>query len=179
MRDRNLDQVILVDEHDKQLGVLDKVEAHRGQGKLHRAISVFLFNDEGKLLIQRRSAQKIVAAGQWANTACGNVRPGESYLTCALRRLEEELGIKGVELQEIGKFQYQVEFKNGFSENEIDTVFVGIFSGEVQPNPAEASAVDWIEFTDLLKNGRDYAPWVGEIIKQSEITKVLTHYANI
>ena len=88
-----LDQVTLVDEHDHQIGVMDKVEAHRGDGKRHRASSVFLFNKNGELLIQQRSKKKIVGALQWGNTCCGNVRPGESCEECALRRLREGLGI--------------------------------------------------------------------------------------
>ena len=107
----NLDQVTLVDEHDEVLGSMDKIEAHRGEGKLHRAISTYLFRPslEGRtsspttgghdkrgveLLIQQRSVKKIVGANMWANTVCGNVRPTESYEECAYRRLKEELGIQ-------------------------------------------------------------------------------------
>src|SRR3989344_6441635 len=121
-----LDQVILVDEADNQIGTMDKVAAHRGQGRLHRAISVFLFNDQGQLLIQQRSQEKITAQGQWGNTCCGNVRPGESYQECAYRRLREELGIaEGVTLAPVRKFSYFARCGEEFSEREIDQVFVG------------------------------------------------------
>lgn len=161
----NLDQVILVDELDRELGVIDKIEAHRGEGKLHRAISVFLFNKERKLLIQQRSEKKIVGSGQWANTCCGNVRPGESYLDCAHRRLREELGIiigrdeSLTRLQEVTKFLYQTKCNDEFSEHEMDTVFVGRFDGEVYPNPDEVQATKWIKFKELL-NQEPLAPWV-------------------
>ncbi|KUK79637.1 MAG: Isopentenyl-diphosphate Delta-isomerase [Microgenomates bacterium 39_7] len=169
MTDKSSDRVILVDFNDSEVGTQDKIKAHRGDGQLHRAISVFLFNDEGKLLIQQRSEKKIVGAGLWANTACGNVRPGEGYLDCAKRRLKEELGIGEVELTKIGKFQYQVSFANGFGENEMDTVFVGSFSKEVRSNPEEVSNIDWIEIEDLLNDGRSYAPWVEKIVSNQQI----------
>lgn len=160
------DQVILVDEQDKEIGTMDKVAAHRGEGKLHRAISVFLFcktTDGIELLLQRRSAEKIVGAGQWANTCCGNVRPGESYEQCALRRLREELGITNVVLQPVMKFRYQVKCNQEFSEHEMDQVFAGWYDGESAPNPAEVSEVVWkttrqIE-DELQRSDEMYAPW--------------------
>lgn len=173
---QNLDRVVLVNEQDEVIGQLDKVEAHLGSGKLHRAVSVFLFNQKGELLVQRRSQFKIVAACQWGNTICGNVRPGESYQECAVRRLKEELGITGVELDKIGKLQYQVEFENGYSENEIDTVFVGSFSGRTELNPEEVLTIDWIEFEKLLSDGKVYAPWVEKIVSDEGICERLTEY---
>ncbi len=168
-----LDQVILVDSDDKKIGVMDKIEAHRGSGKLHRAISVFLFNDRGRLLIQQRSQEKIVGAGMWANTACGNVRPQESYLGCAKRRLNEELGIVGAELEKVGKFQYQVSFENAFSENEIDTVFVGKYGRCVEPNPSEVNNYSWVQFGKNCFDGKRVAPWVGVIFNNDEIYQSL------
>jgi len=160
---KNLDQVILVDENDHQLGVMDKIEAHRHPAKLHRASSVLLHNSKGEWLIQQRSQHKIVAAHKWANTCCGNVRPGESYLECARRRLEVELGIKGVALAEVKKFTYQIKCNDEFGENEIDTVFVGQYDGEVVFNPAEVQHIKWISKEDLLadlkKDGQKYSAW--------------------
>ncbi|MBP9820111.1 NUDIX domain-containing protein, partial [Candidatus Woesebacteria bacterium] len=75
---------------------------------------------------------------------CGNVRPGESYESCAHRRLREELGINGVKLTRVYKFMYQVQCDPGFSEHELDTVYVGEYSGEVAPNPLEVLAVKWV-----------------------------------
>jgi isopentenyl-diphosphate Delta-isomerase len=172
---QNLDQVILVDKLDRVIGQADKIEAHRGVGQLHRAISVFLFDGRGRLLTQQRSLEKITAPGKWANTCCGNVRPGESYEECAHRRLQKELGIKGVGLKSIGKFQYQVEFSNGFAENEIDVVFAGVYSGVVKPNPIEVKNYDWVLFNDFRYrlDGR-YAPWVEIIFHHEDIYQILT-----
>lgn len=158
-----LDQVILVDENDKQIGVMDKIEAHRHPAQLHRASSVLLRNSKGEWLIQQRSVHKIVGALQWANTCCGNLRPKENYKQCALRRLREELGIVGVELKELDKFTYQVKCNDEFGEHEMDTVFVGQYEGPVKPNAEEVKDYKWIStqelLSDLAKNEQAYAPW--------------------
>ncbi|MBD3250821.1 MAG: isopentenyl-diphosphate Delta-isomerase [Candidatus Pacebacteria bacterium] len=183
MTDKSLDRVILVDENDQVIGQEDKVEAHRGQGQRHRAVSVFLFNSEGELLIQRRSQYKIVAAGKWGNTVCGNVRPGESYEDCAQRRLQEELGIREVRLKKIDKFSYHVEFENGFSENEIDTIFAGKLNQSPQPNPQEVSEYQWIEFDSFAsmvvnqeKTDMQLVPWLEKIFDEPQILKKLKDF---
>lgn len=186
--DMPLDQVILVDQNDQPIGEMDKVEAHRGDAQRHRAISVFLFNAKGELLIQQRSQQKIVGAGQWVNTCCGNVRPGESYQDCAYRRLREELGIKNVTLRELHKFEYHTKCNDEFSEWEIDTIFVGDYNEEVHPNPEEVAAVAWKDVSTLLvevdtdqQNAlthRTYAPWLPLLIEQRPVLELLTEKKN-
>lgn len=158
-----MDQVTLVDDQDIVIGVMDKIEAHRGEGKLHRASSVFLFNDKGQTLIQKRSSKKIVGALQWANTCCGNVLPGESYEDCAKRRLLFELGIENVVLKKLTKFRYQTKCNEEFSENEIDTVYVGRYDGMVHPNPEEVSDYQWIDWKELQDRVTN-APVTGEFI---------------
>lgn len=162
----NTDQVVLVDKHDRQIGVMDKIEAHRHPAQLHRASSVLLFrqsNGELELLIQQRSKYKIVGALQWANTCCGNLRPGENYEQCAHRRLEEELGITKANLRKIKKFSYQIKCNQEFGEHEIDTVFVGQYDGEVNPNFNEVKSIEWIPtkklITELKINPSNFAPW--------------------
>lgn len=162
-----LDTVILVDETDHPIGVMDKYEAHRNGAHLHRAVSVYLFAEvdgQMQLLIQKRSAQKIVGAGMWANTICGNVRPGESYRECAYRRLREELGLKtevvdACDLQAVHKFSYFVKCNEEFSEREIDQVFVGVvepkgdseFQKSFTPNSDEVAEIDWISYSELVR----------------------------
>jgi isopentenyl-diphosphate delta-isomerase len=171
----HLDQVILVNEYDQEIGVLDKTEAHRGEGKLHRAISVFLYNSKGELLIQQRSKEKIVGALQWANTCCGNVRPGETYEACAERRLAEELGITCVHLEPAEIFMYQTPCNDEFSEHEMDHIFVGIYEGEVTPNPVEVETYKWIAFSELTEElNRDqkhhtqiFSPWLHIMFQRS------------
>jgi isopentenyl-diphosphate delta-isomerase len=133
------EQLILVNRHDVPIGVEEKMAVHQ-KGLLHRAFSVFLFNERDELLLQRRAEQKYHSGGLWSNTCCGHPRPGEDIVNSARRRLGEELGIS-CDLTPIGRFAYRVAFRNGLIENEIDHVIVGRYRGAVRPNPNEVS--DW------------------------------------
>lgn len=180
-----LDQVILVNAQDEPIGEMDKVAAHRGEGKLHRAISVFLFrkvDDQIELLLQQRSTQKIIGAGLWANTVCGNVRPGEDRQTCAQRRLKEELGIVDVQLRPIYKFQYQVKCNAEFSEHEIDEVFVGWFDGDIEPNPAEVTDYKWVSWLELISTNfqaKPYGPWFKIMLSDHQLISYLNQHLNL
>lgn len=175
-----LDQVIVVDKWDRKLGVMDKVEAHRGRGVLHRAVSVFLFNKHGEVLLQQRSHKKIVGALQWANTCCGNVRPNETYLQCAKRRLKEELGIERVKLKRVCKFEYQAFCNEKFSEHEMDTVYVGRYDAEVRPNPDEVKDYIWINwkaFVERIHSAKEndefiLAPWTKILLNLEEVKNI-------
>jgi isopentenyl-diphosphate delta-isomerase len=176
------DLVILVNDQDQVIGEMDKVEAHRGDGKLHRAISVFLFrerNGKKELLIQQRSSKKIVGANQWANTCCGNVRPTESYVDCAHRRLREELGISGVLLEQTHKFQYQVRCNEEFGENEIDQVYIGQFNGSSELNPDEVQAVAWVSWEQIVQSewrerqNYELAPWFEIMLQKPDLIEAI------
>lgn len=186
-----LDQVTLVDTNDQVIGQMDKTEAHRGEGRLHRASSVYLFRKNPhtqkiESLFQQRSIYKIVGANQWGNAVCGNVRPGESYEDCAIRRLREELGVSNPSIstehqyqyrkfggmEDVYDFMYQAKCNDEFSENEIDHVFVSWYDGVVEPNPQEAQDYLWIEWFDLLEKVKalsltEYKPGGENIIVKS------------
>lgn len=182
MEASNQDQVIVIDENNQVIGHMDKKQAHKNKGSLHRAISVFLFNDKGELLIQKRSNQKIVAAGLWANTACGNVRPGETHLECAKRRLKEELNLKKNQLKKIGVVRYFHQFDNGYCENERDEIYVGKIVEKPIINADEVSDIkmaNWDELlTQLKDNGNKYAPWLKIIANDQFIVKSINEYIN-
>jgi isopentenyl-diphosphate delta-isomerase len=173
--------VTLVTPDDVVIGTMDKIEAHRGEGKLHRAISVFLFRknqtDEIELLIQQRSKKKIVGALQWANTVCGNVWPDESYEECAHRRLKNELGItqdtngESIVLHPVEKFQYQVRCNDEFSENEVDQVFMGWFDGTVVPNPEEVTVTEWVSWEKVCDREviKDWASWFEIMLEKNDL----------
>lgn len=179
-QDKLKDTVVLVSENDQVLGSMDKIEAHRGTGALHRAISVFLFREnaagERELLIQQRSEKKIVGALQWANTVCGNVWPGESYEECAARRLQFELGLSATqvaatELQDVFTFRYQVACNAEFGENEMDHIFVGSLQGEPTANRDEVAATEWHNWEKLRKgeSTKDLAPWFVMMLNTPEL----------
>lgn len=132
-----LEEVILVNELDKPLGVMEKMEAHR-KALLHRAFSVFIFNSKGEILLQRRSSAKYHSGGLWTNACCSHPRPGEDTCQAARRRLEEELGFT-VGLTKVFDFIYKSVFGNGLTEHEFDHVFVGYYDDQVRPDPNEVS----------------------------------------
>jgi len=143
------DVVVLVSPGDAALGVAPKLAVHR-EGLLHRAVSVVLFDDEGRVLLQRRADEKYHSGGLWSNTACGHPRPGESVEDAGRRRLLDELGIEGCELTRVDQFLYFADLGGGLVEHELDHVVVGHWNGEATPNPREVSETKWIGRDDLL-----------------------------
>ena len=131
--------VVLVDRGDREIGVEEKLRAHE-RGVLHRAFSVFILDDHGRVLLQRRAARKYHSAGLWTNSCCGHPRPGEAVGAGAARRLREEMGIT-CDLEPRGTFIYQASLDHGLTEHELDHVFIGRFNGKPDPDPGEAD--DW------------------------------------
>ena len=142
-----MEKVILVDENDCEIGLMEKMEAHE-KALLHRAFSVFVFNDEGKLLLQRRATHKYHSAGLWTNTCCSHQRQGETTLEASHRRLQEEMGFD-CELEEKFSFIYKVNFDNGLSEHEYDHVVFGTFNEEPQINPDEVSDFRYVSIKEI------------------------------
>ena len=143
-----MEEVILVDKDDKEVGVEEKLAAHQS-GKLHRALSVLLFNDAGEWLVQQRAHHKYHSPGLLSNTCCSHPRPGETSMDAAIRRLKEEMGIV-CSLTPLFTFQYRCEFENDLIEHELDHVFVGLFNGEPVANPQEVASWKWISTEDLF-----------------------------
>jgi isopentenyl-diphosphate delta-isomerase len=133
----SLEQVILVDEQDRETGTMEKMQAHR-EGKLHRAFSVFIFDTAGRLLLQRRAEGKYHSPGLWTNTCCSHPRPGETNEEAASRRLQEEMGIR-CELKEVFSFTYKAAVENGLTEHEYDHVFFGTCNDVPVINKEEVS----------------------------------------
>ena len=156
------DLVTLVDRDDNVVGAEEKIRAHRA-GKLHRAFSVFVFDEYRRLLIQRRATGKYHSAGLWSNTCCGHPRPGESTGNAAARRLPEEMGFS-CELRHAFQVVYRADLDNSLVEHELDRVYVGRFSGVPRPNPLEVEATMWIAPEELrlriLAEPHRYTPWL-------------------
>ena len=141
--------VICVDENDKEIGVMPKMEAHE-KAVLHRAFSVFIFNSDRLLLMQQRASRKYHSALLWANTCCSHPVPGETTEGAAKRRLREEMGMEA-ELRYLFKFQYKAPFDNGLTEHEIDHVFLGRSDALPQINKAEVESYAYISIDELKK----------------------------
>lgn len=131
--------VILVDRDDNEVGLAPKLAVHR-EGKLHRAVSVFILNDVGEMLLQRRAEAKYHSGGLWSNACCSHPRPGESPERTAVRRLEEEMGLS-CGLEYVFNFIYQASLPGGLIEHELDHVFAGRVGGDPAPNALEVE--DW------------------------------------
>jgi isopentenyl-diphosphate Delta-isomerase len=147
------DHVILVDRTDAQIGVREKQAAHV-TGALHRAFSVFVFDDAGRMLLQRRATAKYHSGGLWSNTCCSHPRPGESTAAAAQRRLLEEMGFH-CPLEVAFSFIYRADVGGGLVEHEYDHVFIGRFRGEPLPYPAEVEAWRWASARDLVRELRE------------------------
>ena len=156
-----MENVILVNEQDEQTGTMEKIKAHE-TAVLHRAFSVFIFNNAGEMLLQQRAITKYHSGGLWTNACCSHPRPGEDTLAAANRRLKEELGFD-TELKKVFHFTYKANFSNGLTEHEFDHVFVGSFNGAIYPDADEVSdfahkTIQEIE-TSLQLRPSDFTPW--------------------
>lgn len=155
------EQVILVDNNDKPLGTMPKMEAHR-KAKLHRAFSVFVYNDKNELLLQQRAADKYHSPLLWANTCCSHQRKGESNVEAGKRRLKEEMGFS-TELKEVMSFVYKAEFDNGLTEHEYDHVMEGFYNEDPNINPDEVADFKWMSLEevkiDMADNPEKYTAW--------------------
>lgn len=153
--------VILVDENDKQIGTMPKMEAHE-KALLHRAFSVFVMNDKGETMLQQRAADKYHSPLLWTNTCCSHQRINESNIEAGQRRLQEEMGfVTG--LDELISFIYKAPFDNGLTEHEFDHVLIGNYDGEPIINPTEVTDWKWMKpeavKADIEKNPESYTAW--------------------
>lgn len=175
-----MEQLILVNENDEPIGTMEKMEAHRNGGQLHRAFSVFVFNSQKKILLQQRSPEKYHSGGLWTNTCCSHPYPNEETVAAATRRLQQEMGFS-TPLYKAFEFIYKTEFANGLTEHEYDHVLIGHYDGPVKPNPAEVGnycyqSIEEIKAGLQLRPG-NYTEWfkiaiprLEEYFKEKEIT---------
>jgi isopentenyl-diphosphate delta-isomerase len=159
----------LVDEKDNQVGLMPKMEAHE-KAVLHRAFSVFIFNSEGKLMLQQRAADKYHSPLLWTNTCCSHQREGETNLEAGKRRLEEEMGFT-TDLKEVFWFVYKAPFENGLTEHELDHVMVGYYEEAPKINKEEVASYKWMTLIDVKKSiekhPKEYTEWFKIIFDKS------------
>lgn len=157
----NQEYVILVDKEDNQIGVMEKIEAHK-KALLHRAFSVFILNSQGELMLQQRAFDKYHCGGLWTNTCCSHQRVSESTLDAAKRRLHEEMGFV-TDLEEKFTFVYKAPFENGLTEHELDHVLIGKYDGIPKLNLKEAASWKWMKLAEIKqqikKTPEEFTPW--------------------
>ncbi len=168
------EDLILVDDSDQEIGHLDKAGCHRGEGILHRAFSLFVFNEQGELLLQQRSADKPLWPLYWSNSCCSHPRRGESVDFAVNRRLEQELGMQ-TRAEFVYKFQYHAQFDETGAERELCWVYLGRCSDLPQPNKTEVADWRFISAAELnreLQQQPDtFTPWF-----KMEWTRLNTEY---
>ncbi|MBU3904907.1 MAG: isopentenyl-diphosphate Delta-isomerase [Nanoarchaeota archaeon] len=169
-----MEEIILVDENDNEIGFMEKLEAHQDGGRLHRCFSIFVFNSEGKMLLQKRAKVKYHFGELWANTCCSHPNKGEETDVAVHRKLMQEFGFD-TELKEVFTFIYKAyDAGSQLTEHEFDHVFIGTFDGEPKPNPEEIGEYDWVEINwlkkDVQENPSKYSPWF-----KIALDKVLKH----
>jgi isopentenyl-diphosphate delta-isomerase len=173
------ESLILVDESDSEVGFASKAECHRGGGLLHRAFSVFLFNSEGQLLLQQRSAAKPLWPLYWSNSCCSHPRAGERIEDAARRRIREELSLQ-CELEFLYKFMYHAPFGELGSEREFCHVFAGRHTGRISAHPEEIAAWRYVtpdELTaEMAADPESFTPWLKlewPEIRQDHLARIL------
>ena len=164
------EHVILVNERDEQLGLMPKMEAHE-KALLHRAFSVFIFNDKNELMLQQRAAHKYHSPLLWTNTCCSHQRDGESNIEAGKRRLQEEMGFV-CELEEVTSFLYKAPFDNGLTEHELDHIMIGYYSTDPVVNKEEVADFKWMPLagvkSDMTLNPELYTVWFKIIFEKYE-----------
>lgn len=159
MSDRNT--VILVDEQDNMIGQMEKLEAHQ-KGVLHRAFSIFIFNNRGEMLLQQRASEKYHGANLWTNTCCSHPELNKTLHESAKDRLFYEMGIE-CDIDEVFSFIYKAHVENNLIEHEYDHVFVGYSDTQPKLNPLEVKAYKWIKLStleeDLKEHPKNYTYW--------------------
>jgi isopentenyl-diphosphate delta-isomerase len=163
------DLVVLVNEQDEVVGTMRKALVHTDKTPLHRGLSVFVFDEKGRVIVQQRALHKKTWPGVWSNSCCGHPLPGETYKTAARRKVKEELGIEVIGMEKVSDYRYRFE-RNGVVENEICPVFRCLVEGKVELDPAEVADwkwMDWEEWMKLLKNDTEnmWSPWCKEEVK--------------
>ena len=150
------EQLILVDDQDREIGFKPKTDCHTGKGVLHRAFSIFVFNSDNELLLQQRSLSKMLWPGFWSNTCCSHPRRGEPMAVAVARRLEQELGFT-CRLEYLYKFKYHAQFGTVGAENELCSVYFGRYDGPVDANVTEIAAWRFVG-VEALERELEVAP---------------------
>ncbi len=176
------EELILVDAADSEVGHLNKAACHDGEGILHRAFSVFLFNAAGELLLQQRAAGKRLWPEYWSNSCCSHPRKGESMDEATSRRMQQELGTSAP-VEFIYKFSYQAQYDDSGAENELCWVYLGRVGESLRPNGNEIAAIRFVDRDtlndELARNEAAFTPWFKLEWQrlQEEFASTLSRYA--
>ncbi|NOT76753.1 MAG: isopentenyl-diphosphate Delta-isomerase [Cyclobacteriaceae bacterium] len=169
-----MEKVILVNDDDREIGTMEKLEAH-SKGLLHRAFSILIFNSKGEILMQKRASSKYHSGGLWTNACCSHPLPKESMTDATARKLKQEMGIE-LFPEFAFKFIYKAELENNLTEHELDYVFIGRYDGKPEINLKEVEDWRYMPMEDLYKdlelNPQNYTVWFKIILHHPEFELV-------
>lgn len=170
-RSTDAEEVVLLDEAGRAVGVAGKRQVHHADTPLHLAFSCYVFDSSGRLLVTRRALDKRTFPGAWTNTACGHPAPGERLVDAVTRRVGEELGITLTSLRIVlPRFRYRAVMANGTLENEMCPVLTAVTSERPEADPAEVAATTWVAWEQfsatVLAGTREVSPWCREQVPQ-------------
>jgi len=165
-----MDDLVLVDPQNNVLGVAPKDTCHEGEGILHRAFSIFVFNNKMELLLQKRADCKQLWPGFWSNSCCSHPTLNETTLQASIRRLQEELGISVVQISQLYQFTYQASYLDKGSENELCSVLICRSDEDLKLNKDEVSATSWNSLTNIVSAMNSFpelfTPWFKLEVKE-------------
>jgi len=155
--------ILTVDENDNVIGKEEKIKCHLGNGILHRAFTLMVFNDKNELLITKRSQKKMLWPGIWDGSISSHLHEGEGYEDAGRRRLPQELGVESDDVRFLFKIRYQTPYKDIGSENEFDAALITKGINEVFPKKEEIPEYKFVDLKelkgDMKNNPEKYAPW--------------------
>ena len=167
-----VEQVVLLDDDGRRIGVAPKHEVHHRETPLHLAFSCYVVDPEGRLLVTRRALDKRTWPGVWTNSCCGHPAPDEPIAEAVVRRTQQELGIELTDVRVVlPDFRYRAVMDDGTVENEICPVYVATCPtpDAVEPDPAEVDDLRWEDWrtfrTDVLEGRRSVSPWCLEQVQ--------------
>lgn len=170
-----MENVILVDENDNEIGVMEKMEAHR-KGILHRAFSILVFNNKKEILLQKRSTSKYHSGGLWTNACCSHPLPDETMEQATNRKLKQEMGID-IKTEFIYKFTYKINLDRNLIEHECDHVFTGIYNGIPYINKDEVEDWKFVNIkslqNDIRRNPDAFTHWFNLIVSHTEFLSMV------
>ncbi len=157
-----MEHVVLVNETNDVLGIESKATVHGKTTPLHRAFSVFIFDQHNRLLLQQRAAHKVTWPSVWSNSCCGHPQLNESNIDAATRRCKFELGVEVTDIVEVAPYRYCFSY-NDVMENEICPILIARYNGPLNPNKAEVCSTTWIDWLEWLQQTKlapdQYSPW--------------------
>ena len=161
-------QVVAVDAEDDEQGVVNRLEAHTGDGTRHRAFTVIVLDEDRNVLLAQRAPGKRLWDTYWDGTVASHPEQGQTQTEATRERLEEELGLSSSQYRDLrmtDKFEYKRYYLDEGLEWEVCAVLkCMVVDRTLDPDPDEVGGWMWVPYDHLYENQRLYrqlrlCPW--------------------